>query len=261
MILEYADFGGAGRPPLVVLHGLLGSSRNWQTVGRALAEHFHVLAPDARNHGRSPHAEESGYVAMMEDVRVWMDAQGLARATVIGHSMGGKTAMRFACAYPERVERLVVVDSAPRDYKWPGRAQEFAALQALPLAGLTSRLVAEEWLAADVPDLGHRKFLLTNLVRDEAGGWRWQANLAALAAALPELAANNLGETARYGGPTLFVAGGRSNYIRPGDEATIRRYFPAARVETIVEAGHNPHMEQREAFLATVTAWLAEAGQ
>ncbi|MES1194890.1 MAG: alpha/beta fold hydrolase, partial [Opitutus sp.] len=137
--LHHIDLGGAGRPPMIVLHGLLGSSRNWLSTGRDLARHFHVFALDARNHGKSPHAPGMTYEAMMDDLTGWMDAQGLARATIVGHSMGGKTAMLLACRHPERVERLVVVDIAPKDYQWAAHRGEFAAMVELDLASLTSR--------------------------------------------------------------------------------------------------------------------------
>ncbi|MFZ9682595.1 MAG: alpha/beta fold hydrolase, partial [Cephaloticoccus sp.] len=110
------DLGGSGRP-LILLHGMLGSSRNWQTVGRDLADTAHVYALDARNHGQSPHAEPMEYAAMVADVLAWMDAHTTGPVDLLGHSMGGKTAMRLACRYPERVGRLIVVDMAPRDYQ------------------------------------------------------------------------------------------------------------------------------------------------
>jgi len=111
--LFHRDLGGAGKPALIVLHGLLGSSRNWQSTGSDLAARYQVWALDLRNHGRSPHEAEMSYEAMVADVIAWMDGQGIARAALMGHSMGGKVAMLLACRHPERVERLVVVDIAP----------------------------------------------------------------------------------------------------------------------------------------------------
>jgi pimeloyl-ACP methyl ester carboxylesterase len=137
--LFHRDLGGAGGPSRVLLHGMLGSSRNWQSAGADLAAHFHVRAPDLRNHGASPHADEMTYEALLEDLLGWLDGQGLARATFVGHSMGGKVAMLLACRNLGRVERLVVVDIAPRDYFWPGHRQSFAAMNELNLADLRSR--------------------------------------------------------------------------------------------------------------------------
>lgn len=252
--LHHVDLGGAGNPPLVLLHGLLGSSRNWQTAGRELAVRHHVLALDARNHGRSPHAEAMDYDAMVEDVIAWMDAQGLAAATLMGHSMGGRTAMLAACRYPERCSRLIVVDVAPRDYARDAHRSEFAALNGLDLATLRSRQDAENRLLDRVPDLGMRKFLVTNLEQAPATGWRWIINLPALTAALPVLERNPLSAADRFDLDACFIVGGKSSYVRPEDHGVIRRHFPAARIGVIAESGHNPHMETRAEFVQRVLA-------
>lgn len=238
---------------MIVLHGLLGSSRNWLSTGRDLARHFHVFALDARNHGRSPHGPEMNYELMMQDILGWMDGQGLPRAAITGHSMGGKTAMLLACRHPERVERLVVVDIAPKDYSWAAHRGEFLAMAELELGSLTSRGEAELRFEARVPGLGMRKFLSTNLVQDDDGTWRWQINLPVLTAALPVMEKNCLQPGDRFAGPTLFVLGGRSRYAESGDHALMRRHFPAAQIEVIAESGHNPHMEAREEFVRLVT--------
>ena len=127
--LHHTDLGGAGKPPMLVLHGLLGSSRNWLGTGRDLAKHWQVFALDARNHGKSPHAPEMDYNVLAADLLAWMDAHHLAKATLVGHSLGGKTAMLLACRHPGRVERLVVVDIAPKDYSWASHRAEFAAVK------------------------------------------------------------------------------------------------------------------------------------
>ncbi len=252
LTLFHRDLGGAGLPPLVLLHGMLGSSRNWQTAGADLAARYHVSALDLRNHGRSPHADEMTYAAMMEDVLGWLDAQGLGRVTLVGHSMGGKVAMLLACRHPRRVERLVVVDIAPRGYFWPGHRASFVAMNELNLADLHSRGEAEMRFEARVPSLGTRKFLATNLERTETGHWYWQVNLPLLTAALPEIESNPLREDDRYEGPVRFLAGEKSNYIEAGDHAAIRGYFPRAEIRAIAQAGHSPHMEARAAFVAAV---------
>lgn len=231
---------------------MLGSSRNWQSAGAELAAHFHVFALDLRNHGASPHAAEMTYGAMVGDVLAWLAAQGIDRATFVGHSMGGKVAMLLACRQPGRVARLVVVDIAPRDYFWPGHRQSFAAMNELDLADLRSRAEAEMRFEGRVASLRLRRFLATNLERAEGGRWRWSINLPVLTAALAELERNPLGPVDGFAGPADFVAGGKSTYVEPGDHAAIRRHFPAARIAVLAEAGHNPHLEARAAFVATL---------
>jgi pimeloyl-ACP methyl ester carboxylesterase len=210
-----------------------------------------VFALDLRNHGLSPHADTMSYPSMAADVLAWLDAQAVGPAELVGHSMGGKVAMLLACRHPARVGRLVVVDVAPKAYSWPGRRQEFEAMNGLDLATLASRADAEERLGALVPGWAERKFLATNLERTPAG-WRWIVNLPAITAALPELEGNPLGAGDRYGGPALFIAGERSGYIKPGDRDPILGHFPAARFEVIAGSGHTPHIEAREAFVRAV---------
>jgi len=250
--LHHTDLGGAGNPPLLLLHGLLGSSRNWLTTGRDLCARWHVLALDARNHGRSPHDPVMTYEAMAADITAWLDQRGLARASLMGHSMGGKTAMLLACRQPARVERLIVVDIAPRNYAWAAHRHEFAAMNELDLGSLNSRTEAELRFEGRVPNLGMRKFLTTNLERDDAGAWRWIVDLPVLTQALPVLEQDSLKPDDRYDGPSLFVAGGRSAYVEPADHALIRTHFPGTTLEVIAEAGHNPHMETREKFVELV---------
>jgi len=268
--LFHRFFGGIGadivsarpgeKPPLLLLHGLLGSSRNWQTVGRELAEKSSsggeraaVFALDARNHGQSPHTDSMDHTSMAEDVRTWLDTQGIAvPVDLLGHSMGGRTAMAFACRYPERVRRIIVVDTAPRAYEWQGGRPEFAAMNALDLQTIGSRADAERLMEPLVPDWGMRKFLTTNLERDEAGQWQWSINLAGITAALPALEASPLAEGERFEGEAHFIVCGRSPYVRAEDHALIRGHFPAAQITVLPESGHNPHMEAREAFVRVV---------
>lgn len=251
--LYHRDLGGSTRPPLVILHGFLGSSRNWQTAGAALAEHFHVLALDLRNHGRSPHTDEMSFPAMVDDVLVWMDSHRLRSVTLLGHSMGGKVAMAIACRQPSRVTRLVVVDIAPKAY--PGAAQraEVAAMNELRLDDLHSRAEAELRFEARVADPAMRRFLATNLDRDPHGRWRWIVNLPVLTRTLPDLVKNPLAAGEHYDGPVRFILGGRSPFVAPGDHDAIRCHFPRAAIDVIAESGHNPHLEARDRFVALVT--------
>lgn len=255
--LAHREFGQAGNPPLVLLHGLLGSSRNWQTVGRDLAAQFHVRALDLRNHGASPHADDCGFDAMMDDVLAWLDREGIARTTLLGHSLGGKVAMLLACRHPERVDRLLIVDIAPRNYLSQAHRAEFAAMNELDLAVLQSRGEAELRFEGRVPDWSMRKFLTTNLERTEKNGWKWTVNLSALTDALPELERDSLTETDRFDGPVHFIVGGNSRYVLPRDEEKIFLHFPRATVMRLPGVGHNPHMESRELFVKTVLALAA----
>ncbi len=247
--LFHRDLGGAGLPPLILLHGLLGSSRNWQTVGAQLASKFHVFALDLRNHGQSLHSDQMTYEAMMDDVLAWADRLGLERFSLMGHSMGGKVAMLLACRFPARLDRLVVVDIAPKTYLSNAHRAEFAAMNELELRGLESRAQAEMRFESRVPDWSMRKFLTTNLERDADGTWRWLINLPVLTRSLPDLETNPLSDSDQYDGPTRFINGGRSRYVQPEDEPAIRKYFPKVTRVTLADCGHNPHMEAREKFV------------
>jgi pimeloyl-ACP methyl ester carboxylesterase len=231
---------------------MLGSSRNWQAAGKDLAARYRVLAPDLRNHGASPHSEEMTFDAMAGDVLAWMDSHALERISLMGHSMGGKVAMVLACRHPERVQRLILVDIAPKDYPWRGREREFAAMNALDLRNLRLRAHAERSFEAYVPNPEMRRFLATNLERVDGGGWKWAVNLPALAAALPVLEKNPLGPGDRYTGPTLVLSGARSSYVRPEDGPLFAAHFPDAKFAVIESAGHNPHAEAREKFVQAV---------
>lgn len=242
------ELGGTGSP-LVVLHGLLGSARNWQSAGVALAERGHrVIAPDLRNHGASPWGEDCSYAALALDVAVLLDRLALGPVHLVGHSMGGKAAMRLVMDRPDLVMRLTVVDIVPRAYSDRVRV-EFAAMAALELATVTSRKDAEAKLVAAVPEWGMRQFILTNLGQDAEGRWRWTVNRAALTQSLPEILGNPLAAGEVWTGPTRFIRGGKSNYIRDEDIATIRVHFPQADVVTLPDSGHNPHFDARAGFV------------
>ncbi len=255
MHLFHRDLGGAGLPPLVILHGMLGSSRNWVTAGAELATSYHVFALDLRNHGRSPHEDVMTYAAMVDDVAEWIDTQGFEQVTLLGHSLGGKVAMRLACRLPSRVERLIIVDIAPRDYSQKTERTEFAAMNALRLDAIKSRGDAERAMEPLMPDWAMRKFLTTNLDQGADGTWRWIINLPALTAAVSELVKSPLDWDDYFVGPTRFIVGGKSDFVRPQDyETKIRKHFIWAELVTIAASGHNPHMETRAEFVRAVAA-------
>ena len=242
-------------PPLVLLHGLFGSARNWGAVQKALAADFRVVALDLRNHGASPHAPGMKYAAQAEDVAETLAALGIENAALLGHSMGGKAAMMLALTQPEMVERLIVADIAPRPYP-PALRATVAAMQAAPLhAGLT-RQEADQSLRAAVPEAPIRSFLLQNL-RFEATPPAWRIGLTEIAAAMPEIEAFAPPPGARFTGPALAMAGALSPYIRAEDHAGFRALFPRISFASIPRAGHWLHAENPEGFLATLKTFLA----
>ena len=240
--------------PLVLLHGLFGSADNWFSIAPKLAERFHVFAADLRNHGQSPHDADMSYPLMAADVEEFFAANGLASASVIGHSMSGKVAIQLAVDFPQRVKKLVVVDIAPRAY---ARAHDniLDALLALDLASFTSRQQIEDSLAKQIPSLYLRRFLLKSAGRDDGGRFFWKMNLPAIAANYSRLC-TAVDEGRPFTGPTMFIRGGRSDYINPADEVEIRRQFPAAVIETIPAAAHWVHADAPEEFARLVLDFL-----
>ena len=245
---------GAGAP-LLILHGLFGSKRNWAAIAKHLSAHRRVICLDLRNHGESPWHDEMTYPALAADVARFIDDHGLGKADVIGHSMGGKTAMALALAHPELVGKLAVVDIAPAPS--PGTFIHYVeALNAMDLSQVTSRKDADALLAPTEANPGIRAFLLQNL---ESGndGFSWRVNLAALAGAMEDLLDwPEMPHGRSYGGPTLFLAGGASDYIAPHHHGEIKRLFPAAHIEVMPGIGHWAHAEAPGLFLNHVTRFL-----
>ena len=244
---------GAG-PPLLILHGLFGSGTNWRSVARGLADCRHVFVLDLRNHGHSPHHDEMDYTVLAADVAAFMDDAGIEVADIIGHSMGGKTAMRLALDSPERVSRLMVVDIAPA----PSGSDHLPlidAMLAMPVNRYTRRSEADTALAATVAESSLRSFLLQNLTGGPQG-LRWRINLPAIRAAMPALVSFPLGEDEIYPGEAVFVRGALSDYVREEHAGTIARHFPGAQLQTVQDAGHWVHAEQPECFLEIARRFL-----
>jgi esterase len=255
MHLHHRDLGGNGNPPLIILHGFLGSSRNWQTVGGDLSQWFHVHALDLRNHGQSPWGDEQSYEIMAEDVLEWMKENELSSACFVGHSMGGKLAMHLACYHPHCLQSLVVVDIAPKKYP-PSHTVDFEAMRGVNLQDISSRSDAEKQLAEKIEDWPLRQFLLTNLSRDEDGKFCWTANLPALEKYSSILEQSPLCPKDRYEGKVLLLIGGRSSYFAEGDEVIVLQHFPSAQIHIIKESGHNPHFDAREEFVLKLKEFL-----
>lgn len=247
---------GRGRA-VILLHGLFGSLDNWHSIALRLTESFHVFAVDQRNHGQSPHNSEMNYPLMAADLNEFMAARGLETAAVIGHSMGGKTAMQFALQFPKRVEKLIVGDMAPRAYA-PAHEKIFAAQLALDLKLFSTRQQIEDVLAPEIPDLALRRFLLKNLGRSSTGDFFWKINLRGISENYL-LLCQPVFTAVPFAKPTLFIRGGKSNYLRPEDERLIGELFPRVKIETIAEAGHWIHADAPEAFLRLVGDFLHPA--
>jgi pimeloyl-ACP methyl ester carboxylesterase len=239
-------------PPLVVAHGLFGSARNWGAIGKRLGLERRVLVVDMRNHGDSPRSAEHGYAAMAGDLAETIEAAG-GRADVLGHSMGGKAAMVLALTLPARVNRLIVADMAPVAY---GHSQiEYVrAMQGLDLGAVARRSEADAALARAVPEPSIRAFLLQSLAFEE-GRASWKLNLEALERRMPEIM-DFPEHDAVFEGPTLFVTGAASDYVRPAHWDRIRTLFPAAEHVEIPGAGHWVHAEAPQRFIAAVTGFL-----
>lgn len=244
-------------PALVILHGLFGSLDNWQTVSSRLAGHFRVLSVDQRNHGRSFHSPEMTYPVMALDVLRFLEGHGLGRASVIGHSMGGKTAMEFALRYPDRLDRLIVVDVAPRAYP-PRHRQILEALLSLRLGAFESFRDLETALAPAVPDKATRQFLLKGAERDPQGGFRWRMNVRGIAENYGRLC-EAVEPDRQCGRPALFIRGERSDSLLPEDFDPIRRLFPQARFRSVAGAGHWVHADAPEPFVRAALEFLLAA--
>ena len=245
---------GTGQP-LLIMHGVFGSSDNWQTLGKEFASKFKVYLIDLRNHGKSPHSEEFNYAAMAEDIRELLDEELIEQAHILGHSMGGKVAMQFATQHPAKVQKLIVVDIAPKTYP-PHHQQIFEGFKAVDLANLTSRKEADDQMAAVITNFGIRQFILKNLDRNAVGQFQWKLNLEVIERAVDEVGAG-LAQEAAFDGETLFIGGGNSDYILPQDHGLIQALFPHAEITSIAGAGHWVHAEKPRELKEQVLRFLS----
>jgi esterase len=225
---------GQGQP-LIILHGLFGSSDNWFTLAKTFAEFFHVYLVDQRNHGQSPHSDDFNYKLLAEDLNEFIETNNIKNPIIIGHSMGGKAVMNFAVKYPSVAQKIIVVDIVPKAYPIH-HDQILEGLTKMPLTELKSRNDAEEFLSKYVLDNSERQFLLKNLVRTAEGGFAWKLNVNAIDQHIEEI-----GEGMQYEGtfskPSLFIKGLKSRYYKTGDEELIQTIFPNAKFVTI-DSGH-----------------------
>lgn len=252
MALNFKSFGQGY--PVIILHGLFGMLDNWQTIAKKLADKYTVYIVDQRNHGRSPHLPEFNYQVLADDLQSFMESNWIYEAHIIGHSMGGKTAMQLALSYPEIVRKLVVVDIAPKQYQ-PGHQAIFEALQSLDLATITNRKEAATQLGATIKDAGVQQFLLKNLSRNPNGQYEWKMNLPIIHQYYDRILENVQMEES-FNRPTLFIKGGQSNYIQETDSSAIKNFFPLANIETIPQAGHWVHATAPTELLNLIYTFL-----
>lgn len=252
-MLLHTHCTGSG-DPIVLIHGLFGSYENLGIIARSLAEHYHVINIDVRNHGQSPHSEQMTYALMAEDVAETLDHLGLSKVSILGHSMGGKIAMAFALAHPERVDKLILADIAPVAY--PARHQQIlAGLTAVPLSQIQSRSDADKHLAHYINELGVRQFLLKSLaIQDDHYSWRF--NLAALTEQYSKIN-GELDQKGSFTGECLFIKGELSDYILAEHKPQILAQFPKAQVKTIQGTGHWLHAEKPAIFSRLVQDFLS----
>ena len=252
MKLNYKTIGEG--TPIFILHGLFGMLDNWMSFGKRLAEEYKVILVDHRNHGKSPRADNISYSIYAEDLNELMNDLGIDRAYVLGHSMGGKTVQFFATMFPEKTIGMISVDMGAHEYPSGGHSEIFNAILPLDLSSFERRSEVDNELSDKLPELPVRQFLLKNLGRGE-NGFEWKANFQVLHDQY-EIIREAVPNESRYTGPSLFVRGGNSPYIRDKDMEYINKIFPNAELKTIEGAGHWVHAEKPQKLLDIVKSFL-----
>jgi len=244
---------GQGQP-LIILHGLFGSSDNWYSLSKIFATKYRVFTLDQRNHGQSPHSDDHSYKLLTEDLEEFISDQKLENPIILGHSMGGKVAMNFAIKDPSKTGKLIVVDIMPKPYPLH-HDHILAGMKSLDLTNLKSRSEAEAILTPKIPKVDERQFIMKNLARDQQQHFEWKINLDSLDKNIGKMG-EPLQYEGQYTGPTLFIKGGRSWYYKPGDEAIVEKYFPNVEWVTL-DTGHWVQAEKPKEFEETVLNWLS----
>ncbi|MES9993029.1 MAG: alpha/beta fold hydrolase [Candidatus Thiodiazotropha sp.] len=252
--LYYREFGNPEAPKLCLLHGLFGSANNWMGVVNCLQDSFHIITPDLRNHGRSPHHEDMDYELMADDLLQLLNSLQADSVYLLGHSMGGKVAMWLALQQPERVEKLIVADIAPVAYAHRFESI-FKGLTSLPLDAIRDRQEADRLLAEWVNETGVRQYLLQNLLK-QSDGWRWRFNLDVLHGAISDLVGFPEVKQGFFAGDALFIHGEKSDYVKVAYRHRIAQLFPHYRLRMLHGAGHWLYAEQPQQFAQVVKSFV-----
>jgi len=239
--------------PLVILHGLFGSLDNWMSLAKKLGDHFEVFIVDARNHGQSPHSEDFNYDVMADDLYEFLLQNDIVDPIILGHSMGGKTAMQFAMNYPNKLEKLIVADIAPKAYP-VHHTIIIEGMLSLDFDVIKTRKKADEQLSKFIGDVSTRQFLLKNLYWADKERLAWKFNLSTINKNI-EVIGQGLENISTFEKPTLFVRGAKSNYITPKDYAPIKNIFPNSVINSL-ESGHWVHAEKPAEFLQILNSFL-----
>ncbi len=252
MKLFYREYGDTGKP-LLILHGLFGSSDNWLTQAKFLSVDYHVYLLDQRNHGLSPKGDEHNYEVLAEDIREFIEEYNIPSPILIGHSMGGKAVMKFALNYPELIEKIVIVDIAPKAYPIQ-HDRILEGLKNIPIESIKSRNEADEILSEYVSERDVRQFLLKNLDRSDQGGFDWKINLSVLDDNI-NIISEGINESKTCNLPALFINGAKSDYITEKDSPLIKKMFPNHTLVTI-DSGHWIHAEKPQEFLKVIQNFI-----
>jgi pimeloyl-ACP methyl ester carboxylesterase len=240
--------------PFLILHGYLGMGDNWKSLGNQFEEHFQIHLIDQRNHGRSFHADEFDYENLTKDLLNYIQYHNLEDVILLGHSMGGKTAMLFAVKYPRVVDRLIIADISPRYYQ-PHHTDILKALNSVDFSIQNSRKLVDEKITELIPDIGVRSFLLKNVYWKEKGILAYRFNLQSLTKNNIEVG-KALPPFTTFDKETLFLVGGNSGYIKENETSMIKAHFPKASIKTIANVGHWLHAEKPKVFYELVMSFL-----
>jgi pimeloyl-ACP methyl ester carboxylesterase len=255
MELFYREYGDG--KPLIILHGLLGISDNWAGYGRKLArEGYRVLIPDQRNHGHSPHHPVVNYYALVDDLAEFIEVRKLEKPVIIGHSMGGKVAMRYSLEHPDSVDKLVVVDTSLRTYvRFNYHLQLIDAMLSVDFEKAHTRQEVEAVLSEKIREKRLQQFLMKNLFRKQKNKMGWRPNLEAISYNIDSMY-DGVFYSVRFARPALFIRGGLSDYILEEDYQAIYQNFPQAEIVTIANGTHWVHADEPQAFYKALLGFL-----